>query len=76
MVILPALAGVEHAVDRTVRQWRFEPASVCTFPPGVEKNYDCAGEGVLRKSVPLRLAFVFEFSRSERRGRFSRAAGR
>ena len=71
-----ALAWFEHAVDATVRQWRFEPASICTFPAGVEKNYDCAGEGVVRKTVPLRLAFVFEFSRSERRGRFSRAAGR
>ena len=73
---LPALAWFEHAVDRTVRQWRFEPASVCTFPAGVEKNYDCIGEGVVRKTIPLRLAFVFDFSRSERRGRFSGTASR
>lgn len=73
---LPALAWFEHAVDATVRQWRFEPASICTFPPEVERNEDCAGEGVVRKPVPLRLAFVFEFSRSERRGRFSTNAGR
>ena len=73
---LPALAWFEHAVGQTVRQWRFEPASVCTFPAGVEKNYDCIGEGVVRKTVPLRLAFVFEFSRSERRGRFSGTASR
>lgn len=73
---LPALAWFEHAVDQTLRQWRFEPASICTFPAGVEKSYDCVGAGVVRKTVPLRLAFVFEFSRSERRGRFSSASGR
>lgn len=73
---LPALAWFEHAVDATVRQWRFEPASICTFPSEVERNEECAGEGVVRKPVPLRLAFVFEFSRSERRGRFSANAGR
>lgn len=73
---LPALAWFEHAVDATVRQWRFEPASICTFPTDVERNEDCAGEGVTRRTVPLRLAFVFEFSRSERRGRFSSTASR
>ena len=73
---LPALAWFEHAVDATVRQWRFEPASICTFPPDVERNEDCAGDGVVRRTVPLRMAFVFEFSRSERRGRFSTTASR
>ncbi|OHC48192.1 MAG: hypothetical protein A2X69_13345 [Rhodobacteraceae bacterium GWF1_65_7] len=73
---LPALAPFERAVEQAVRRWQFTAAAVCTFPPGVEKNDDCAGEGVVEKTVPLRMAFVFDFSRSERRGRFSSASGR
>jgi hypothetical protein len=71
----PALAAFEQAVLATVREWQFTAAAVCTFPPGIEKNEDCEGEGVTERAVPLRMAFTFDFSRREGRGRFARSAG-
>ena len=70
-----ALAPFEQAVLASVHDWRFTAATVCAFPPGMEKNYECQGEGVTRRAVPLRMAFVFDFSRREGRGRFARAGG-
>lgn len=71
----PALAPFEQATLAAVREWQFTAAAVCTFPPGIEKNEDCAGEGVTERAVPLRMAFTFDFSRREGRGRFARSAG-
>lgn len=70
-----ALAPFEQAALDAVARWQFIAAAVCTYPEGVERNDDCRGEGVVEKAVPLRMAFVFEFDRSEKRGRFS-ATGR
>jgi hypothetical protein len=71
----PALVPFEQAALAAVREWRFTAAAVCTFPPGIEKNDDCEGEGVTERAVPLRMAFTFDFSRHEGRGRFARSAG-
>lgn len=71
----PVLAPFEQAVLAAVREWQFTAAAVCTFPPGIEKNDDCEGEGVVERAVPLRMAFVFDFSRREGRGRFARSSG-
>lgn len=71
----PALAPFEQAVLAAVREWQFTAAAVCTFPPGIEKNDDCEGEGVTERAVPLRMAFVFDFNKREGRGRFARSSG-
>ena len=44
-----------------VRQWEFFAAAVCTFPPGVAKNHECEGDGVVVAPVAIRMAFVFSF---------------
>jgi hypothetical protein len=71
----PELAPFEQVVLTTVREWQFTAAAVCTFPPGIEKNDACEGEGVVERAVPLRMAFVFDFSKHEGRGRFARSPG-
>jgi len=50
------------AAEHAVAQWAFEPARLCTFPPGVPKNDECQGTGVKMENVPIRLAFLFSFT--------------
>ena len=57
---------LEQAVLATLRQWHFEPASICTYPDLTSKEKDknetgCNGEGVTATQVAVSLAYAFTF---------------
>lgn len=65
---------LEQAVLTTLRQWRFEPASICTYPDLASKERDknetgCNGEGVTatRVAVSLGYAFTFQIANGKRK---------
>lgn len=65
---------LEQAVLATLRQWRFEPASICTYPDLASKEQDknetgCNGEGAaaVQVAVSLGYAFTFEIANGKRK---------
>lgn len=57
---------LEQSVLATLRQWRFEPASICTYPDLASKERDknetgCNGEGVTATQVAVSLGYAFTF---------------
>lgn len=57
---------LERAVLTTLRQWRFEPASICTYPDLASKERDknemgCNGEGATATQVAVSLGYAFTF---------------
>ncbi len=57
---------LEQAVLTTLRQWRFEPASICTYPDLASKEQDknetgCNGEGATATQVAVSLGYAFTF---------------
>ena len=61
--LLPANADLLQAVRATVQQWRFVPAALCAFAPGVAQPADmddCTG-AERQEPVPVTLSFAFTF---------------
>ena len=57
---------LEKAVIATLRQWSFEPASICTYPDLSSKERDknetgCNGAGVTATQVAVSLGYAFTF---------------
>lgn len=57
---------LEQAVITTLRQWRFQPASICTYPDLASKEQDknetgCNGEGATAAQVAVSLGYAFTF---------------
>ncbi|HET6783477.1 MAG TPA: hypothetical protein VFH12_06535 [Pseudoxanthomonas sp.] len=57
---------LEQAVLATLRLWRFEPASICTYPDLASKEQDknetgCNGEDVTATQVAVSLGYAFTF---------------
>jgi hypothetical protein len=57
---------LEQAVLSTLRQWRFEPASICTYADLASKERDknetgCNGEGATAMQVAISLGYAFTF---------------
>jgi hypothetical protein len=66
MQVTDANRQLEQAVLTTLRQWRFEPASICTYPDLASKEQDknetgCNGEGVTATQVAVSLGYAFTF---------------
>lgn len=57
---------LEQAVLTALRQWRFQPASICTYPDLASKEQDknetgCNGEGATAAQVAVSLGYAFTF---------------
>jgi hypothetical protein len=57
---------LEQSVLATLRQWRFQPASICTYPDLASKERDknetgCNGEGATAKQVAVSVGYAFTF---------------
>jgi len=58
------VAGLQQVVESRLRQWRFEPAAICTFrdaQAAVDANGVCRDGDAERKPVAVRLAYAFTF---------------
>ena len=59
-----AIPVLQQAVQSALAQWRFEPATLCTFPD-VEAtkraNGTCLESEAQRRALPVRLAYAFTF---------------
>lgn len=45
-----------------VKQWQFSAAAICKFPATVKKNDGCDGDGVVITTIPIKLAYTFDFN--------------
>ena len=58
------VANLQQAVESRLRQWRFEPAAICTFrdaQAASDANGVCMDGDAERKPVAVRLAYAFTF---------------
>lgn len=59
-----AIPVLQQAVQSALAQWRFEPATVCTFPDieaARRANGTCLESEAQRQALPVRLAYAFTF---------------
>ena len=59
-----AIPVLQRAVQSALAQWRFEPATVCTFPDveaARRANGTCLESEAQRRALPVRLAYAFTF---------------
>lgn len=71
----PSAGAIDQAFVAAARsataRWRFQPARLCTFQPGVNAyahGDNCGAEGATVKPIAISLAFVFVFSQTNGRG--------
>lgn len=59
---IPEYAALLQAVTRGVLHWRFRPAAICHFAPGMPAAdpYDCRG-ALRSEEVPVTLLYAFTF---------------
>ena len=59
-----AIPVLQRAVQSALAQWRFEPATICTFPDveaARRANGTCPESEAQRRALPVRLAYAFTF---------------
>jgi len=59
-----AIPALQRAVQSALTQWRFEPATVCTFQDveaAERANGTCLESEAERRALPVRLAYAFTF---------------
>lgn len=59
-----AIPVLLRAVQSALAQWRFEPATICTFPDikaARRANGTCLESEAQRRALPVRLAYAFTF---------------
>ncbi len=58
------VGGFARSAVDSVKTWRYFGAQICRFPAGIEPNDRCDGDGVEIRPVPVKLTYVFRFSRT------------